>query len=347
MFDFLRNLTKTEAEKQQERISAYLDDALTPDESAAFEEQLVADTALRASLEQQRMVKQDISQLPRLHAPRNFTLDPAVYGRPAPQPAFKLYPVMRAATALAAIMVIFLFSLEIFSPSANQSQTAAESPITLSNAARDDAIEDAADTVADADDEGAAPAPEAGIFSEPLAEGESVEEALESEEEAFEEEAMQEEPAAEDAASEDEGAETAGEVAAAVEEEMAAEPPQPAEPTPAVGAAGGDNPPPVAATEQPLTVTQESETEITGGDGYSITQGQEPSTTLGIVTTIPTATLDRGLNTEFFSTTTVVPATQFGLDDDTAESPLRLLQIGAGILFLILLTATWLIRRRL
>jgi hypothetical protein len=342
MFDFLRNLTKTEAEKQQERVSAYLDDALTPDESAAFEEQLAADTALRASLEQQRMVKQDISQLPRLHAPRNFTLDPAVYGRPAPQPAFKLYPVMRAATALAAVMLIFLFSLEIFSPSANQSQTAAESPITLSNAAREDAIEEAADTVGDAADEGAAPAPEAGIFSESLAEGESVEEALESEEEAFEEEAMQEEPAAEDA-----DAETAGEVAAAVEEEMAVDPPQPAEPTPAVGAAGGDNPPPVAATEQPLTVTQESETEITGGDGYSIAQGQEPSTTLGIVTTIPTATLDRGLNTEFFSTTTVVPATQFGLDDDTAESPLRLLQIGAGILFLILLTATWLIRRRL
>ena len=51
MFDFLRDLRKTEGEKRQEAMSAYLDDALTPAERERFERLLAEDEGLRASLE--------------------------------------------------------------------------------------------------------------------------------------------------------------------------------------------------------------------------------------------------------------------------------------------------------
>jgi hypothetical protein len=111
MFEFLRNLRKSDEEKTQEALTAYLDGALTPGEKRDFEQRLAADEALRADLEQQRLVKQSLGALPRLRAPRNFTLDPALYGRP--QPAGRLYPALRTATVLAAILFVVLLSVDL------------------------------------------------------------------------------------------------------------------------------------------------------------------------------------------------------------------------------------------
>ena len=69
-------------EKRQEALTAYLDGALTPAERKRFERLLASDRALRASLEEQRLIKASLRRLPRMRAPRNFTLDPARYGRP-------------------------------------------------------------------------------------------------------------------------------------------------------------------------------------------------------------------------------------------------------------------------
>lgn len=114
MFDFLRNLTRSADDRRQEALNAYLDNALSAREQTRLEQQLAADPVLEAELNQLRQVKSRLHQLPRLRAPRNFTLDPAVYGRPASSPAVRLYPFLRTATALTAFMFILALSLTFF-----------------------------------------------------------------------------------------------------------------------------------------------------------------------------------------------------------------------------------------
>ncbi len=114
MFNFLRNLTKSAEEQRQETLTAYLDNALSPRARQAFEAQLAQDPSLRVEMEEQRRVQQMLSQLPPRRVPRNFTLDPAVYGRPARQPLVQVYPALRAATVLTAVLLFFAVGLGVF-----------------------------------------------------------------------------------------------------------------------------------------------------------------------------------------------------------------------------------------
>jgi anti-sigma factor RsiW len=114
MFEFLRNLTKTDQEKRQDFLTAYLDDGLSPRDRRRFEQWLESNDALRTDLEQQRIIKEAISQLPRVKAPRSFTLDPSLYGRPSSQFGLQLYPAMRIATVLALFVFITLLSIDVF-----------------------------------------------------------------------------------------------------------------------------------------------------------------------------------------------------------------------------------------
>ena len=114
MFDYLRNLTKSVEEKQQEALNAYLDDALSPQERQQFEQLLARDADLRLAVEQRRALQMQMRQMPRRKVPRNFTLDPALYGRPQRQPLFQLYPVMRLATVLTAIFFILAIGADLF-----------------------------------------------------------------------------------------------------------------------------------------------------------------------------------------------------------------------------------------
>ena len=116
MFDFLRDLRKSEEDKNQEALTAYLDNALTPAEKERFEQLLATDESLRASLEEQRLIGASMRRLPRMRAPRNFTLDPALYGRPVSSSAYSFYPVLRAATAIVAILFVIVLVLD-FAPS--------------------------------------------------------------------------------------------------------------------------------------------------------------------------------------------------------------------------------------
>jgi anti-sigma factor RsiW len=112
MLDILRNLMRTAEGKRQEALNAYLDGELRGTAREQFEADLAADPALRAEVAQLRAIKEQIGQLPRVRAPRNYTLDPAVYGAPASTPGFNLYPAMRLATVLTAFFLVLTLGLE-------------------------------------------------------------------------------------------------------------------------------------------------------------------------------------------------------------------------------------------
>lgn len=141
MFDRLRNLTKSDAEKRQEALHAYLDDALRPRERQRFEQQLAQDADLRVELAQMRALKQQLRQLPRRQVPRNFTLDPARYGRPAREPLVQAYPMLRAATVLTALLFVVLLGTNLFTSGAPVAIL--ESPQTAAEVAEAPAMEEA------------------------------------------------------------------------------------------------------------------------------------------------------------------------------------------------------------
>lgn len=116
MFDFLRDLGKSAAEKRQEQMNAYLDGELPPESVRRFEAELKQDPALRAEVAELRQIKRSVQQLPQVRAPRNYTLDLAVYGRPAPQSGTQWLPVLRVATALTAFFFILVVALDLLSP---------------------------------------------------------------------------------------------------------------------------------------------------------------------------------------------------------------------------------------
>lgn len=117
MFDWLQNLRKSAAEKDQEAITAYLDGALSDRETAAFELRLRDDADLQREVDAQRGVKLILARTPRLRAPRNFVLDPAVYGRQKPRAVpltARLYPQLRTATLVATLLFAFVFTLNLW-----------------------------------------------------------------------------------------------------------------------------------------------------------------------------------------------------------------------------------------
>jgi len=59
-------------------------------------------------------VRQSLRQLPRRRVPRNFMLDPAVYGRPTREPLVQAYPVLRIATVLTAFFFVLAIALQTF-----------------------------------------------------------------------------------------------------------------------------------------------------------------------------------------------------------------------------------------
>jgi hypothetical protein len=116
MLDYLANWRKSDEEKRQETITAYLDGALAPKQKRLFEEQLAKDQALRLDVEQQRHLKRNLTQILRLRSPRNFTLDPALYGRPEPDTVGRVYPALRVATALAGIFFVVAVTAILLTP---------------------------------------------------------------------------------------------------------------------------------------------------------------------------------------------------------------------------------------
>lgn len=113
MFDFLRDVGRSAEEKRHETVSAYLDGRLSDAERRRFEAELAADVRLREELDQLRVVRLQLEAMPARRVPRSYVLDPARYGKPKPQPVQQLYPVLRGATALTALVFALVLGLNV------------------------------------------------------------------------------------------------------------------------------------------------------------------------------------------------------------------------------------------
>lgn len=97
--------------KTLQKISAYLDDALSPSEKRKLEVRLSRNPKLREQYEKLRRIKIILGQLPRLRAPRRYTLTPEMVKvrRPRPKP---FITSLRLATALSAVLLVVLVGLQ-------------------------------------------------------------------------------------------------------------------------------------------------------------------------------------------------------------------------------------------
>lgn len=113
MFDWLRGLTKSAEIRRQERTIAYVDGTLSEQERAQFEAEMARDAALRQDVSELQQIKANLRTMPRQRVPRNFTLDPAVYGKPEPAYDVRAYPILQAATAISALVFIIMATLTL------------------------------------------------------------------------------------------------------------------------------------------------------------------------------------------------------------------------------------------
>ena len=128
----------TPSERDLELLSAYLDGELDERARTQLEQRLAQDRALRAELQRLRETVALVRSLPPVKAPRDFTLDPARYGRPVPwwSRLFDLGTVLQLSgalgtmAALAIIALAFLLSDQGAEPVSDQAPAAA-SPVAL------------------------------------------------------------------------------------------------------------------------------------------------------------------------------------------------------------------------
>lgn len=100
------------SQRDLELLSAYLDGELSDRERLALEKRLSQDKTLRAALDGLRETVSLVQSLPRLKAPRNFTLDPAVYDQPVHWwRLFTLGTAMQVSGALGAAASIVIIAL--------------------------------------------------------------------------------------------------------------------------------------------------------------------------------------------------------------------------------------------
>ncbi len=356
MLDFLANWRKSNEEKRQESITAYLDGALTPKQERLFEERLTSDQALRYNVEQQKLLKRNLTQIPRLRSPRNFTLDPALYGRPEPDPAARVYPALRAATALVGLFFVVAVAAILLTTGQSGRQSVALAPQV------DEVFSNIAATVI-VESEGAAMEAPAELTLSPDERIFELEAAKEAEPvmEAPAEEAIVEE-AAEAEIQTDDDAKTMAEEESAMQEEAPA-----GELTPGLGQAA---PLPEAEELPPADAAGGGGIETDAAD--SVPEGTTPVETRSLAPSeeVPSDAISAELPTEpaagqddALPTTQAIPrtATAVGAADDQTNMTgagaadgfratipwLSVIVVILGILVLLLSAATLLIRRRL
>ena len=94
-----------------ELLSAYLDDALSPEERAALEARLQADADLRREMARLRATVELIGTLPTLRAPRDLTLTPRMVRRPSLLTSAAFSAMSAAAAVVLLVIGAALFSL--------------------------------------------------------------------------------------------------------------------------------------------------------------------------------------------------------------------------------------------
>jgi hypothetical protein len=96
----------TQMSRDFERLSAYIDNQLSPAEKAEREARLAKEPELQAGLNDLRRTVRALRSLPPVKPPRSFTLTPAQAGARARRGP--LFPVLRLATALSALLLVVL-----------------------------------------------------------------------------------------------------------------------------------------------------------------------------------------------------------------------------------------------
>jgi anti-sigma factor RsiW len=91
----------------EERISAYLDGELTPQEYKAVEHHLETCPECQWELETLRQTTQWARELPTLAVPRVFTVPVAAEPERVARRRWNLLPVLQGATALIAVLLVF------------------------------------------------------------------------------------------------------------------------------------------------------------------------------------------------------------------------------------------------
>ena len=112
-------------------LSAYLDHTLRETEKKHLETRLAQEPELRERLENLRRTKQMIGFLPRLKAPRNFTLTPEMVT--VRKPRQPLFVTLRFATAVATFLLVALFGFERIT---SLPMMAKEAPLAMQEAER-------------------------------------------------------------------------------------------------------------------------------------------------------------------------------------------------------------------
>jgi hypothetical protein len=100
----IRSNTAQPNDADLEQLSAYLDQQLTPEESAALEERLRHEPEFRAALDELRQTISVLRDLGPVQPPRSFTLDPSVV---APRRSGWFGRWFQISGALAAILIAF------------------------------------------------------------------------------------------------------------------------------------------------------------------------------------------------------------------------------------------------
>jgi len=98
------------SEQDFERLSAYIDRELPPDEQAALEQRLQNEPDLRRELDELRIIVQAVRGLPAVQRPRDFTLTPEMVatGQPSSKPRFLLFPATPLVSALSSVAAALL-----------------------------------------------------------------------------------------------------------------------------------------------------------------------------------------------------------------------------------------------
>ncbi len=114
-----------------ELLSAYLDGELSNRERISLEQRLNRDPDLRTALDELRNTIAMVHDLPRLKAPRNFTLDPAIYSRPVPwwKRLFTINNTLQLSGALGAVAAILIIaSAFLFNGDADRNDSTVPQP---------------------------------------------------------------------------------------------------------------------------------------------------------------------------------------------------------------------------
>ena len=101
-------------QRDVELLSAFLDGQLSPSESARLEARLKSEPELVSVMDDLRMARGYLRQLPQRRAPRNFTLTRKMVGLNPPMP--RAYPAFRFATALATLLFFLTYGLNFLAP---------------------------------------------------------------------------------------------------------------------------------------------------------------------------------------------------------------------------------------